>query len=365
MLNWKGSVFSRQREARARRGSPELARLNRALRTNAVEQAALWNNWPKSEGERAASRAKLEALKQERERAEAELYAITPDRPAVDVSKLKSRLGNHQVLIDLFEFQDTRPPGTGSSDWCREPKVVAFVVRPGFPVALVELGPAQRHRRRGRTVAEGIGVEPVRDDAAVIASAERTLYDLVRKPLDSYLAGARTVLVSPEGSLARFPAAALPGARPGTYLNDEAAVVVVPVPQLLGESPAKADRPASSADSILVVGDVDYGQPASPAAARRWKALPSTSSEARDVVGEYRRYHPGGTVHELTGTDASAPEVREPPAGKPICSPRNPYVPAGHAPPSRARQRQLPVRLQSPARPRGPILERRRASRAA
>jgi CHAT domain-containing protein len=122
--------------------------------------------------------------------------------------------------------------------------------------------------------------------------------------------GVDMVLVSPDGAFARFPPAALPGKRPGTYLNDEAAVVVVPVPQLLGELRAGAQSRPSGEDKMLVVGNVDYGEPAVKAQGAEWPALPATITETRDVSDIFRRYHPNGTINMLTGSNATAAEVR-------------------------------------------------------
>ena len=51
-----------------------------------------------------------------------------------------------------------------------------------------------------------------------------TLGRLVWEPLRPHLDGARTVLVAPDGALVRFPFAALPGSRPGSYLVEDLAI---------------------------------------------------------------------------------------------------------------------------------------------
>lgn len=65
------------------------------------------------------------------------------------------------------------------------------------------------------------------------------------------------MLISPDGALARFPWAALPGEAPGTYILEEQAIAVVPVPRLLPEllQPLAGDTPPPS---LLLVGDVDF-----------------------------------------------------------------------------------------------------------
>ena len=54
-------------------------------------------------------------------------------------------------------------------------------------------------------------------------------------PLEKHLAGAKIVLISPDGPLCQLPFAALPGKDPDKYLIEEIALAVVPVPQLLPE----------------------------------------------------------------------------------------------------------------------------------
>src|SRR5262249_31866324 len=84
----------------------------------------------------------------------------------------------------------------------------------------------------------------------------------VWQPLEAQLEGVRTVLVSPDGALSRLPLAARRGKETGTYLIEDLAVVVLPVPQLLPELLAPGD-PARGREAgrptLLLVGDVDFG----------------------------------------------------------------------------------------------------------
>src|SRR5262249_35541929 len=104
--------------------------------------------------------------------------------------------------------------------------------------------------------------------------------------LDEHLAGATTILVSPDGALSRFPLGALLARDGERRLIEEASVAVVPVPQLLAgvrPKPMGAEEPerkengkiggaASAAvtsdakPSLLVVGNVDFDADPGPPA---------------------------------------------------------------------------------------------------
>ena len=64
------------------------------------------------------------------------------------------------------------------------------------------------------------------------------------------------MLVSPDGALDRFPLAALPGKKEGTYLIEDVAIATVPIPRLLPEllaadsSPSKDKKVTVSAVAV-------------------------------------------------------------------------------------------------------------------
>src|SRR5207244_4513958 len=106
------------------------------------------------------------------------------------------------------------------------------VLRPDKDVQVLELGKIEpilaaidpfrlRMKQKGGATAKG-------DPAA-------ELRRLLWQPLEEHLQGTKTVLISPDGELARIPWAALPGAKPGSYLLEDYALALVPVPQLLPE----------------------------------------------------------------------------------------------------------------------------------
>ena len=88
--------------------------------------------------------------------------------------------------------------------------------------------------------------------------AGQTLRKLLWLPLEKHVAEAKVVLLSPDGALAKLPFAALPGSKERTYLLEEVALAVVPVPQLLPEVLAPVAKDKRLKPSLLVVGDVNF-----------------------------------------------------------------------------------------------------------
>ena len=85
-------------------------------------------------------------------------------------------------------------------------------------------------------------------------AAGQTLREKLWLPLEAHLAGATTVLISPDGDLGKFPFASLPGKEPSSYLLEDYTLAVVPAARTIVGSPHQG-RPAGN---LLVVGGVDY-----------------------------------------------------------------------------------------------------------
>src|SRR5262249_14593278 len=118
------------------------------------------------------------------------------------------------------------------------------------PVALVFLGPAE-------SIAKG--VEDWRQSYGLgeSAVAGTRLRQQLWEPLEPFLKGVETVLVSPDGPLFGLPWGALPGQSADKYLIEEHAFAVVPIPQILPQLLAPATE--SAPPTLLLVGDIDYG----------------------------------------------------------------------------------------------------------
>src|SRR5262249_2094557 len=132
--------------------------------------------------------------------------------------------------------------------------------------------------------------------------------ELIWSPLEKHLDGAKVVLVSPDEAFAGVPFAALPGTKPGTYLIEDLALAVVPVPQMLPQMLRPVDKSKRLKPSLLVVGDVDYekagagakvdvGDRGAPLGVRRdWARLPATFAETAAVSKAFSGLFEGGRV---------------------------------------------------------------------
>jgi CHAT domain-containing protein len=241
------------------------------------------------------------------------------------------------VLVDVREYTPLWTAAQRKAGQPRVPRLAAFVVRHGQPVARVELGPTapveEQVEAWRRTF--GAGTSGAEAGTKLRALIWQPLLDQARPQM----VGATTVLLSPDGPLCRFPLAALPGNEPGTFLMEDVGVAVVPVPQLL---PELANKLAESATGgLLLVGGVDFD--ASPGAAttrpamtatteptvelaatappsvlalprggpqRHWPPLAGTRVEADDVGRAFERRFPSVRPTKLPGAAATKAAVR-------------------------------------------------------
>jgi CHAT domain-containing protein/tetratricopeptide (TPR) repeat protein len=270
-LAWKGIVLRRQRLARAAAESPELRKTFDRLRQVAAQLTL--EAWATPDPAKEAGwRTLVAKLSGQKERLEADLSAACADfvkaNRQVTLEELQSALPPDVALVDFLEYDHVLPPDPKAGrkqTW--ERRLLAFVVAPGQAVKMVPLGPAQPVREAIKIWRRTFGMSP--DGAA----AGRLLRQRLWEPLQGKLQYARTLLVSPDGPLCQLPVGALPGKRPETYLLEERAIAVVPVPQLIPEIVRGRDRKRPP-QNLLLLGNVDYdAQPA--------KGEPSAKTGAR------------------------------------------------------------------------------------
>jgi CHAT domain-containing protein len=272
-----------------------------------------------------AQRAAIRELSTRQEELEAELArkceGIRKDRDSrrLSSSELAACLPEETVLVDLVAYDqllDREAGEAGPSRW--EKRYAAFLIRPGKRTERVDLGeaaPIDAAVERWREEVRSGGTAP---------SGSR-LRELVWSPVESRVGSARTVLVSPAGALSRVPFAALPGAEEGRFLIDEHAFVTVPVPRLLPALLAEASSDEMDRESILLVGEVDYGAAtrapaeglvASARAAPRdglrgnWVPLDATRSEILAVRESFEGCFPAGVTRLLRRGEATEEAFR-------------------------------------------------------
>jgi CHAT domain-containing protein/Flp pilus assembly protein TadD len=324
VLAWKGAVGRRQRVQRLARKDSRLAEDFAALDRVGARLAALALAAPDPRGLQ-HRRRQMHELTDEKERLEAELagrsaaFRAGKELQHLEPGRLQAALPAEAGLIDFLEYVHYSPAPWKGGGWRRERRLVAFVVRRDRLVR-VDLGPAgpvqqavqnwrQTLQRRFRTGG----------DAQLGAVVRR----LVWRPLEAHLKGARLVLVSPDGPLARMPLAALPGSRKDSYLLEEWAVAVVPVPQLLPELLAPHGDEGKAEPSLLVVGDVRYdaadggavvadSRSAPRGGARmQWKALEGTRAEVAAIKDSFQDRFPAARMTDLRRSRATEAAVRQ------------------------------------------------------
>jgi len=323
VLSWKGSVSLRQRHQRLARRQPELADDFSQLDRVAARLASLAFATPEPK-QQEARREQMQKLTDEKERLEGQLagrsaaFRQEQQRRNLEPAQLQAVLPADTVLLDFLEYTHRSPSAQKKGQWKWEQRLVAFVVRRDA-LEHVDLGPAVAVekavddwrlalQRRFRT--EG--------DNALGAAVRQLLW----QPLEKHLHGAKVVLISPDGELARVPFAALPGSKKGSYLLEEMAVAVVPVPQLLPKLLARRSPESETEPSLLVVGEVSYdaGGGAAVADSRSapragtllsWKPLDNTGTEVAAIKDRFQRRFRRAVVTELREDEASEAEVRK------------------------------------------------------
>jgi CHAT domain-containing protein len=323
VLAWKGAISARQRQLRFLRRNPALAPIAEKLQELTLRLANLASAPPRVE-KAEGYREELRKLIQKMEETEVELARRAADLHAEGIPKcpgsaaFAKSLAEGCAVVDFLEYSHIRPDPKRKGMLLGEQRLAAFVIRPDVPVVRVEMGPVAKivdavENWRSRVL--------VKRSSKADDEPGQLLRRLLWTPIEQYLGRAKTILVSPDGAVCRVPFAALPGASPGKYLlEEEFTVSVLPLPRLLPSLNGVAA--AASAESLLLVGDVNYGaapgQPTNSAAASDRAAvhgvflpLDNTRSEILAVGDTFaRRFKKQATIlREEAATEAAFREA--------------------------------------------------------
>ncbi len=241
------------------------------------------------------------------------------------------------MLIDLIEYQKLmpRPPGA-QGDFRVEWYLAAIVVRKDQPAVHIDLGPSGPIAeavtawrlaigQRAGGIRRGVVRLPENESPKKAEPRPQAkLHQKLLAPLLPHLHDARVLLISPDGLAARIPWPALPGSSPDRYLIEEVSVVIVPAArELIGnESARSGGQPPVEIDSLLVVGDVDFGEQPPvdttsaqenatvPAVRQRFARLPGTAAELDSIVELFGKSFRKAPMTALRGVEASESAVR-------------------------------------------------------
>jgi tetratricopeptide (TPR) repeat protein len=319
VLAWKGAVLLRQRQRRlftALSADPKTREAANELRDATRQIAAL-------SATSRPIREQLQRLTRDQERLQAKLSELSTEAeaafkgPPLTPRTLSAALPKGVALVDYHFYQRAGITyRDGRTNWVRH--LVAFVSRKGQPTVRLDLGPAEP-----AADAAGQWRKSLLRRESGRAQGSR-LKALVWSPLEKHLAGAKVVLISPDEALAGVPFAALPGKKPGTYLIEDVALAVVPVPAMLPEMLKPVDKAKRLSPSLLIVGSVDYDKAGTIARAdaednrgaplglrRNWGKLSATFAETASVSKSFSKLFKKGTVIDLDGADATKAKVRQ------------------------------------------------------
>lgn len=324
VLAWKGLVFLRQRQIRAVARQPELKEDFAKLRNIASRLSTLSRSAPPPQS-REQWQQRMGELLEEHEDLEQSLASQSSDflkaKRAVTLADVQNVLPPEAVLIDFLEFTHSVLAGEGQVGMEFESHLAAFVIRKNGAPVLVDLGPAE-------DIAEAVDtwrLDHGNSEAALAAG--KLLREKIWLPLEKRVQSAKLILTSRDGALSRFPLAALPGRKPGTYLIEEHAIAEIPTPRALPDLLKKKARPERLAGNILLLGDVDYDQSTSedkptrpfsdfrslpvrgdkPAA---WPKLSGSRSEILTIADSYRDIAGTKGITILKASQATEEAVR-------------------------------------------------------
>lgn len=344
LLAWKGAVYATQTERNAVLRLPQARSQWTQLQQVRRQIALLALTAPSRSSPDAVQLAErqerqLAELTAERESLEVELSRKYADFQSGKIARrmstdeLRGRLPPDFALLDFVEYQHPNNAATEqkqSSRW--ERRLAAFVVRRDQEIHWVDLGLVevlQLSVDRWRTAHGRASCAP-----AERLAAGKALSEQLWLPLAPFLNDARTILVAPDGVLHAIPFGAIPGKTSGSYLLEERAFAVVPVPQVIGawldraESSVEAARPPS----LFILGEVDYGaapgtvdpglvaNDRSPAAraAREDRGGPLTflplanaRAEFLSVKDSFEKRFPMGSVRPFRGPMATEASLRQ------------------------------------------------------
>lgn len=262
------------------------------------------------------------AARQRREAVEHDLTArfAAVTGPGTTAAAVTAALATDEVLVDFVTYG--KVVDLAARDVQLDERLLAFVARRGVPVVAVDLGPlAPITAAVTRFLQVGSRwTRPIAGADAVVAATGGELAKLVWAPLQPHVPDAARVVLCPESVLSVVPFACLPGRADGSYLLEEHEFTYVASPGDVLQR--RAFTAGVAAASLLVVGDVDYGERLTAATEREgfrdFAPLPGSGAEIDAIASLFVAAHPESASAPvvLRGAAASADGVGGGVAGK-------------------------------------------------
>jgi CHAT domain-containing protein len=213
----------------------------------------------------APGRERLDGLREEEERLEAALShrgaLADPDLAPVTLESVQRALPDDTALVEIVQFRSFNPPRAGTDDVWRPDRYAALVLRASGEPHWIDLGPAAAIDEVGERLRRLL-----RNRASAAADGERAAADLhaiLVAPLEPAIAGARRLVVSPDGKLTMVPFGILGDAR-GQRLASRHTVSYAAAGREI-QSPS-ATAPGTRNVVVIAAPDYEAEAPNAPAA---------------------------------------------------------------------------------------------------
>jgi len=217
---WKGSVFVRLRGLRLAAADPAIEDTFRSLQSVTQRLSSLSGAIPAAQ-KRDAWQAQVAELNRQKEILDAQLMrdsvAFRSAQEQVTLDDVREAIPSGAAIVNYLEYNNDKE-GRG---------LVAMVVRRDSDPVMVRLGSAADAGNAIGQWRDTLGA----DDAARQAGVR--LRKQLWEPLLPHLGDASLIFVSTDGVLGQLPFVALPGKADGSFLIEDHALVMLPVPRLL------------------------------------------------------------------------------------------------------------------------------------
>ena len=342
VLDWKGQVA----RSLLRDGRREVRALPKAQRVIVERLRALQTKlsdavYEEQIAEPAAHAERLKELRARRNELEVELARQRgrgePRTEARDdLLALTAALPADTAAVDFLVHRWYEPATRVGDERVRaggwtEPHLSAWVVRPGEPVAQVDLGLASTVEEAVHGFLEemvqrrSLVVAPVETSSSPATEKNHRLRELLWEPLVVALGDARMVFVSVDSFLGTLPLETLQR-EDGRYLIERHAFCYLADMQSLGEALAPVD---DREPTLLAAGGIDYRRRADvgedgaaddssvttdarAAVSRRWRPLHAAAGEVSAIADLHLEVTDGeGTQRVLTGGEPTEERIKE------------------------------------------------------